>query len=251
MPDPTKANEDLMAFAKQNVGQMYRELKVLLDPQTELKTFIKNEVRPVHPFFLPLSSFLAERALIDLDCAVQRDFLRRLEKFPSPTSALQTFTSFIRLSTHPYISRSSIPQLLKRLQGGSINTYLTSPSHASEADQFAASAARVLEFVSRNKAVLFKAHVAELGKALSSEGAEERVTEEVLRALAGLKKVDEGVVVDGCVSLPALVLSAFSRRCRRRGTDEKSCAERAENSRNEPYTSRRRGRRNRRSTLRH
>lgn len=45
MPDSVKASADLKTFAKQNVGQLYRELKVLLDPQTDLKNFIKNEAR--------------------------------------------------------------------------------------------------------------------------------------------------------------------------------------------------------------
>jgi hypothetical protein len=132
---------------------------------------------------------------------MQRDFLRRLEKFPSPTSALQTFTSFIRLSTLPCISRSSIPQLLKRLCGGSISSTLSAPSHASEADLFAAAAGRVLDYVSRNRAGLYKSHTAELGKVLGAEGegGEEQRTEAVLKALAGLKRVEEGVVVDSCV----------------------------------------------------
>jgi sister-chromatid-cohesion protein PDS5 len=45
MPDPSKATTDLKAFASENIAQLYRELKVLLDPQTDLKTYIKNEVR--------------------------------------------------------------------------------------------------------------------------------------------------------------------------------------------------------------
>lgn len=52
MPDPTKAAADLKAFAKNNIGQLYKELKVLLDPQTDLKTYIKNEVRLPSTFLL-------------------------------------------------------------------------------------------------------------------------------------------------------------------------------------------------------
>ncbi|GAA6036323.1 hypothetical protein JCM8097_001667 [Rhodosporidiobolus ruineniae] len=182
MPEQSKANEDLHTFAKQNVQQMYRELKVLFDAQTDLKTAVKNE----------------------------RDFLRRLEKFPSPSSALQTFTAFLRLATYPYLSRSSIPQLLKRLQGGSISPshalpYLLRPTSAeSEADQLAASAARVLDYVSRTKPALYKAHMAELTKVLNDEKMEaeerEKSAEVVLRAVACLKKTDKEVVVDAKLS---------------------------------------------------
>ncbi|GAA5902726.1 hypothetical protein JCM6882_004051 [Rhodosporidiobolus microsporus] len=179
MPDPARARDDLHAFAKQNVQQMYRELRVMWDVQTDLKTFVKNE----------------------------RDFLRRLEKFPSPSSALQTFTAFVRLSCPTYLTRSSISQLLKRLQGGVV---LPSPSSsaaiadASEADLFATSAARVLEYVSRTKPVIFKTHMAELGKILSGEEVQEKVVEVVLHAVAKLKRAEEGLAIDGKLSKRAL-----------------------------------------------
>ncbi|BGP19464.1 hypothetical protein JCM10213_006284 [Rhodosporidiobolus nylandii] len=171
MPDPAKAASDLNEFAKHNVGQLYKELKVMLDPQTDLKTFLKNE----------------------------RDFLRRIEKL-SP-SMTQTFTTFILLSCYTYISRSSIPQLLKRLQGGSSTS---TSAAASEADQFAASAARVLEFVSKSRPVLYKAHTAELSKILADEAAETRTVEVVLHAVAKLKKAEAKVPVDSKLAKRAL-----------------------------------------------
>ncbi|GAA5968515.1 hypothetical protein JCM11641_007665 [Rhodosporidiobolus odoratus] len=169
MPEPAKAADDLHNFAKQNIPHMYKELKVMLDPQTDLKTYIKNE----------------------------RDFFRRLEKFPSPTSITQTFTTFLRSYSYQYLSRSSISQLLKRLQAGQSNlpTVGTSAS-ASEADQFAASAERTLEYVSRHRPVVHRSHVAELGKLLGNEAAEGRVVEVALHALAKLKKVDEKVAIE-------------------------------------------------------
>ena len=43
-PDPNKTAEDLNKFAKANEKQLYKLLKTLLDPQTDLKTLIKNHV---------------------------------------------------------------------------------------------------------------------------------------------------------------------------------------------------------------
>ncbi|GAA5863155.1 hypothetical protein JCM8547_002814 [Rhodosporidiobolus lusitaniae] len=178
MPDSSHAAEDLHNFAKENVQQMYKELRVMMDSQTDLKTFVKNE----------------------------RDFLRRLEKFPSPLSSLQTFTSLLRLSCPIYISRSSIPQLLKRLQSGSPSSG-ASQAHPSEADEMAASAARVLEYVSRTRPAVYKGNAAELGKAvLEAKVGEEggKRAEVVLQAWANLKRADASVVVDGRLSKRAL-----------------------------------------------
>ncbi|GAA5824892.1 hypothetical protein JCM11251_005384 [Rhodosporidiobolus azoricus] len=184
MPDPARAKDDLNNFAKENIQQMYRELRVMWDVQTDLKTFVKNE----------------------------RDFIRRLEKFPSSSSAHQTFTHLLRLSCPTYITRSSIPQLLKRLQGGTIlpSSALSSAhaehahAHPSDADLYATSAARVLEFVSRNAAGMYKAHLAELAKILSGEDVQERVAEVVLQAVVKLKREVEGMAVDPKLSKRAL-----------------------------------------------
>ncbi|GAA5962654.1 hypothetical protein JCM21900_006757 [Sporobolomyces salmonicolor] len=173
MPDPTKAADDLWTFAKQNVGQLYKELRVLLDPQTELKTFIKNE----------------------------RDIMRRLEKMPSGSSVMSTFASFIRLSCYTLINRSSIPSLLKRLQGASPS----SSSSPAEAELFAQSAQRTLEHISKLRPVLYKAHVAELTKMLSGDPnvGDESATV-ALHALAKLKQVEPGLAIDAKLSKRAL-----------------------------------------------
>ncbi|GAA5874265.1 hypothetical protein JCM1840_000617 [Sporobolomyces johnsonii] len=172
MPDPTRAADDLWTFAKQNVGQLYKELRVLLDPQTELKTFIKNE----------------------------RDIMRRLEKMPSGGSVMATFASFIRLSCYTLINRSSIPSLLKRLQGASPS----SSSSPAEADLFAQSAQRTLEHVSKLRPVLYKAHVAELTKMLSDPNVGDESVTVALHALAKLKQVEPGLAIDAKLSKRAL-----------------------------------------------
>lgn len=44
-PDPKRAKEDLHKFAKMNENRLYKLLKTLMDPQTDLKTLLKTYVR--------------------------------------------------------------------------------------------------------------------------------------------------------------------------------------------------------------
>ncbi|GAA6049962.1 hypothetical protein JCM3770_007070 [Rhodotorula araucariae] len=172
MPDPAKASEDLMTFAQQNVAQLYRELRALLDPQTDLRVHIKNA----------------------------RDLFRRVEKFPHGESCAQTFDAFVRMASYPLLNRSSIPQLLRRLTATS----------GDDASAWAAGAARVLEYVCKTRAVLFKAHAAELAKILSecapaaapAEGG--TVPALLLHALACLKQADDAAAIDAKLSKNAL-----------------------------------------------
>lgn len=57
LPDPTKATEDLKKFVKANEKQLYKLLRILMDPQTDLKLLLKSHVRP---FPCPLSGSLAD-----------------------------------------------------------------------------------------------------------------------------------------------------------------------------------------------
>ncbi|GAA5921167.1 hypothetical protein JCM3775_004123 [Rhodotorula graminis] len=179
MPDPTKASDDLMTFATQNVAQLYRELRALLDPQTDLRAHIKNT----------------------------RDLLKRVEKFPHGDSCRATFEAFIRLASYPLVNRSSIPQLLRRLTG----------TTGDDAPQFAASAARVLEHVSKSRPVLFKSHVAELVKLLADQSPSDEPVEGgtvaslVLHALACLKRADESVVVEAKLAKKAVAFASGSK----------------------------------------
>ncbi|GJN93116.1 hypothetical protein Rhopal_006161-T1 [Rhodotorula paludigena] len=172
MPDPAKASEDLMTFADQNVAQLYRELRVLLDPQTDLRAYLKNS----------------------------RDLLRRVEKFPHGESVVATFEGFLRLASYALVNRSSIPQLLKRLTAGA------AAGATAEAGEWAESAARVLEYVSKHRPALYKSHAAELAKLVadSQPGGETGVAGLVLHALARLKRAEPGVAVDAKLSKKAL-----------------------------------------------
>ncbi|BGP42871.1 Sister chromatid cohesion protein pds5 [Rhodotorula kratochvilovae] len=179
MPDPAKASEDLMTFAQQNVAQLYRELRALLDPQTDLRAHLKNA----------------------------RDLLRRVEKFPHGESCAATFDAFIRMASYPLLNRSSVPQLLRRLTA----------TTGEDARDWAASAARVLEYVCKMRAGLFKAHAAELAKLLSecapaTEPAERgTVAALVLHALARLKRAEEGVAIDAKLSKKAVLFARESK----------------------------------------
>lgn len=179
LPDPTKASEDLMTFATQNVAQLYRELRALFDPQTDLRAYIKNS----------------------------RDLLRRVEKFPHGDSCRATFDALLRLASYPLVNRSSIPQLLRRLTG----------TAGDDAAEWAASAARVLEYVSKSRPALYKSHVAELAKLLADQVPADEpieggtVASLVLHALARLKRDDESVAVEAKLAKKALAFASESR----------------------------------------
>ncbi|BGP02903.1 Sister chromatid cohesion protein pds5 [Rhodotorula toruloides] len=182
MPDG-KASDDLYTFAKNNVQQLYRELRTMLDPQTDLKTFVKNE----------------------------RDFFRRLDK--QGESMVATFTAFVRFACLTIVNRSSVPQLLKRLQQGAVGK---KTGHDREAAELAQAARRVLVFISQNRPALYKSHVAELSKLLADgvpgevemgEDATEApidVCAVVLHALAKLKMAEPSVAIDSKLSKKAL-----------------------------------------------
>jgi len=96
------------------------------------------------------------------------------------------------------LNRSSIPHLLKRLVPSS-----TSP----ESEGIAASAHRTLTYIAKTRPIIFKSHVAELTKlvnAMEKKGSENESESAIanaaigiaLKALARLKVVDEGFVID-------------------------------------------------------
>ncbi|KAG0663219.1 hypothetical protein C6P46_002808 [Rhodotorula mucilaginosa] len=151
MPDPEKATNDLEHFARENEAQLYRELKVMLDPQTDLKAFVKN----------------------------RRDFLKRVGKFKSTgESVANTFSCFIRLACYVFINRSSIPQLLKRI----------TISSRDEMDPLGQSAYRVLHYISKHRPVLYRAHIAELTKMLLDTSLSSEVHLLVIHALTKYKR---------------------------------------------------------------
>ncbi|GAA6017525.1 hypothetical protein JCM11491_006853 [Sporobolomyces phaffii] len=167
MPDPAKATADLKSFAKENQRQTYKELRILLDPQTDLKTYLEY----------------------------QKDVLRRIEKMKD--SPVATLASFIRLSCYTILNRASIPQLLKRLV----------PNAATpEAEEMSASARRTLTYIAKTRPILFKSHVAELTKLMMSSEKEsnaeipESAVGTALHALGKLKIVDASFNLDSKLS---------------------------------------------------
>lgn len=172
MPDPDKATSDLDRFAAENEAQLYRELKVLLDPQTDLKAFVKNK----------------------------RDFLKRVGKFKtSGESVANTFACLIRLACYVFINRSSIPQLLKRV---------ATASRGDEPDALGQSAYRILEHITKHRPVLYRAHVAELGKMLADTSFGREVHLVVIHALTKYKRASgSAYVIDAKVAKRAAELA--------------------------------------------
>lgn len=113
--------------------------------------------------------------------------MRRIEQISS--TIVETFTFFIRSSAYLLVGRSSIPTLLKRVQNGRAGT-------GNDADIAATSATRVLEYISKHRPQLYKAHVAELTKALTGDGKQDRVIETALHAASKLHKDDSMIVVE-------------------------------------------------------
>lgn len=156
---------------------MYKLLKTLLDPQTELKVLLKNYVRCVCDSNIARQGRSLTRARAR--AAEQKETLRRVEQISS--TLLPTFLFFLRNTVYLLINRTSIPPLLKRLQGK---------------DALAPLAGVVLEFVARHQPGLFKVHGAELSKALAGKEGEERVARIALHAAAKMGKGERGAVVE-------------------------------------------------------
>lgn len=115
----------------------------------------------------------------------QKETLRRVEQISS--TILETFIFFLRNSVFLLINRSSIPGLLKRVQGG---------RSGADAESQAQKATIVLDYISKHQPALYKSHVAELTKALQGEGKEESVVETALHAASKLCKGDRTTSVD-------------------------------------------------------
>jgi sister-chromatid-cohesion protein PDS5 len=54
--DPSKATNDLQEFADANENRLYKLIRLAMDPQTDLKTLVKVNVRPYSLLLTPLSS---------------------------------------------------------------------------------------------------------------------------------------------------------------------------------------------------
>lgn len=145
-------------FADANENRLIKLLKGAMDPQTDLKTLVKINVRPaVQRNFGTGADLLA--------CRSQTEFARRCQP-----NLLATMSIVLRRGSFPCINRSSVPTLLKRLQRVAPATTLSGlPASAADSavpvevlDANAANARLVLETIAKTLPAMFKAHASEL-----------------------------------------------------------------------------------------
>ncbi|KAK4057405.1 Sister chromatid cohesion protein pds5 [Microbotryomycetes sp. JL221] len=161
-PDHTKTTMDLQKFAKANEKQLYKLLKTLMDPQSDLKMLLKT----------------------------QREIIRRVTAIS--TSLVDTFKFFMRSATFWLVNRSSIPTLLKRL---STKSNKVKGNNDSEVEATASAAASLLQFVSKQLPIMYKSHVAELTVAIGGNE-DERTATVALQGLSKLIRADSTIKVD-------------------------------------------------------
>ena len=151
--DPHKTQEDLHTFAKNNQERLFKLAKVLLDPQTDLKTLVKT----------------------------QNEFNRRLES--TDASLIHTLSAFLRRATFRIINSSSIPSLFKRVG----KAYGSTAGHLIQA---AGHARALLTFISKWCPVMYKAHLPDLVKVVCGDERNVEMLEVALQALSGLLKAE-------------------------------------------------------------
>jgi len=94
----------------------------------------------------------------------------------------------LRRCSYPFVNKTSIPTLLKRLQKTSAST---SSSSSSEAASDASNNAKfILVTISKKAPAMYKSHVSELGKVILDEKSGTKVAEVPLQALAHLERSD-------------------------------------------------------------
>lgn len=92
----------------------------------------------------------------------------------------------LRRCSYPFINKTSIPTLLKRLQ-----KVQSSSSASTEAtSDGAANAREILVTISKRAPAMYKSHVAELGKVILDDKTGAKVAEVPLQALAHLERRD-------------------------------------------------------------
>ncbi|KAG8937052.1 hypothetical protein FRC02_008159 [Tulasnella sp. 418] len=161
LPDPSKAAEDLNSFAKANESRLYKLFKTCVDTQSDLKSIAKSS----------------------------SEFLRRVEQ--TLPNALDTLTSLLQHASLSIINQSSVPTLIKRLQQKSsrptpnpeYSHSQTQQSHRNQSQSqtqaselqsnstaqiLAIRAKSILVYAAKNCPAIFKPHVVELARAISS-----------------------------------------------------------------------------------
>lgn len=120
--DSDKARKDLEAFANAGDKKLYKLLKTLANPQSDLRLTIKS----------------------------RNEFLRRIEQ--SHSNLLDVMSVVADHAAWMLINQSSIPGLIKRLQ----------KPEGPNAGRVAAISARYLDFIAKECAPMYKSHVDEL-----------------------------------------------------------------------------------------
>ncbi|KAF9818035.1 hypothetical protein IEO21_02996 [Rhodonia placenta] len=159
-PDPQKAVEDLLAFAKLNEGRLYKLLKTCMDTQVDLKGLMK----------------------------ATNEFLRRLEQ--SSSSLVPAMSVFLRRASLRMVNQSSIPTLIKRVQKGDPSG---DGSGSSQAELIAHNAETWMRYISKHCPQLLQSHVPELAKAIADER-NARLVEVCLQSLAAVANWDRKLV---------------------------------------------------------
>ncbi|BEI99615.1 hypothetical protein CcaverHIS631_0406580 [Cutaneotrichosporon cavernicola] len=120
--DHEKARKDLEAFAEANDKKLYKLLRTMADPQSNLRTIIKS----------------------------RNEFLRRVEQ--SYSNLLDVLSVVVDHAAWVIINQSSIPCLIRRLQ----------KPEGPNAERVGALSARFLTFVAKECAPMYKDHIDEL-----------------------------------------------------------------------------------------
>lgn len=183
-PDPSKGVSDLKKFAEANEDRLYKLLKSAMDPQTDLKTLVKINVSSAVSKALLASSHRSLTRSLPASFLPQAEFAKRC-----PPEIFPTMNIVLRRCSYPFINKTSIPTLLKRLQrvAPSSSTTASSPDATSDASD---NARYILVDISKKAPAMYKSHVSELGKVILDEESGAKVAEVPLQALAHLERLD-------------------------------------------------------------
>lgn len=185
MAEPEKAAADLSAFAKMNDSRIYRLIKACLDPNTDLKTYIK----------------------------ARAEALRKIEA--ADDKLLPTMSSFLQLASYPFVNSNTVPILLKRLAqgksqwresqigvGSSQQVAADGESQApalgglSDMAAFKICAAEALELISKQCAEMYYPHIVDLLRYINEDSATPQLYECALRALCSVKRSGRSITLD-------------------------------------------------------
>ncbi|KAG0146246.1 hypothetical protein CROQUDRAFT_107255 [Cronartium quercuum f. sp. fusiforme G11] len=165
-PDPQKTMDELQKCAKLNDKRIYKVIKILSDPQTDLKALVKT----------------------------YQEFNRKIE--PLSTSLTETLGIFLRRSAYLILNSASVPTLLARLQhpptedGPDEDVTGFSRSKSSTAKI-------LLDMISTSCPVMLKPHIDKLIKALfdaSDSSENSRLIDACLLGLSELAKTNPDMI---------------------------------------------------------